>query len=102
MYGNAQERPQSENTPFHPRSSYAVAKLFAHWMTLNYREPYDLFCCSGILFNHESPLRGIEFVIRKITNGVAKIKQGLLDNIVLGNLDAKKNWGYAKEYVEAM
>ncbi len=102
MFGNAQEIPQRENAPFHPRSPYAVAKLFAHWMTVNYREPYGLFCCSGILFNHESPLRGIEFVTRKITNGVAKIKQGSLDNIVLGNLDAKRDWGYAKEYVEAM
>ncbi len=102
MFGKAQEIPQSEDTPFHPRSPYAVAKLFAHWMTINYREAYDLFCCSGILFNHESPLRGIEFVTRKITDGVARIKQGLLDNIVLGNLDAKRDWGYAKEYVEAM
>ncbi len=102
MFGKAQEVPQSEYTPFHPRSPYAVAKLYAHWMTINYREAYDLFCCSGILFNHESPLRGIEFVTRKITEGVARIKQGLLDNIILGNLDAKRDWGYAKEYVEAM
>lgn len=102
MFGMTQEIPQNEHTPFHPRSPYAVAKLYAHWITINYRESYDLFCCSGILFNHESPLRGIEFVTRKITDGVARIKQGFLDKIILGNLDAKRDWGYAKEYVEAM
>jgi GDPmannose 4,6-dehydratase len=102
MFGKTQAVPQDENTPFYPRSPYAVSKLFAHWMTINYRECYDMFCCSGILFNHESPLRGPEFVTRKITIGVARIKNGLQDKIVLGNLDAKRDWGYAKEYVEAM
>ncbi len=102
MFGKVQAVPQDENTPFYPRSPYAVSKLFAHWMTINYRECYDMFCCSGILFNHESPLRGPEFVTRKITIGVARIKKGLQDKIVLGNLDARRDWGYAKEYVEAM
>ena len=102
MFGKVQAIPQDENTPFYPRSPYAVAKLYAHWMTINYRESYDLFACSGILFNHESPLRGLEFVTRKITNGVARIKSGLLDKISLGNLDAKRDWGFAKEFVEAM
>ena len=99
MFGKAQEIPQTEKTPFYPRSPYGVAKLFGHWITVNYRESYN---SSGILFNHESPLRGLEFVTRKITYGVAKIKYGLQDKIVLGNLDAKRDWGYAKEYVEGM
>ncbi len=94
--------PQTETTPFYPRSPYGVAKLYAHWMTVNYRESYGIFGCSGILFNHESPLRGREFVTRKITDSVAKIKLGKLDCLTLGNLDAKRDWGYAKEYVEGM
>ncbi len=102
MFGKVQAIPQSESTPFYPRSPYGVAKLFAHWMTINYRESYDLFACSGILFNHESPLRGREFVTRKITDGVAKIKLGKLDCLELGNLDAKRDWGFAKDYVEGM
>ncbi len=102
MFGKVQAIPQDEDTPFYPRSPYAVAKLYAHWMTVNYRESYDLYACSGILFNHESPLRGLEFVTRKITDGVARIKHGLIDKISLGNLDAKRDWGFAKEYVEAM
>jgi len=102
MFGKVQAIPQKEDTPFYPRSPYGVAKLYAHWMTVNYRESYDIFGCSGILFNHESPLRGREFVTRKITDSVAKIKLGKLDCIELGNLDAKRDWGYAKEYVEGM
>lgn len=102
MFGKVQEIPQSENTPFYPRSPYAVAKLYAHWMTINYRESYGIFGCSGILFNHESPLRGREFVTRKITDSVAKIALGKLDVVELGNLDAKRDWGFAKEYVEGM
>ncbi|KQW62190.1 GDP-mannose 4,6-dehydratase [Variovorax sp. Root411] len=102
MFGKVQAIPQVEDTPFYPRSPYGVAKLFAHWMTINYRESYDIFGCSGILFNHESPLRGREFVTRKITDGVAKIKLGKLDVLELGNLDAKRDWGFAKEYVEGM
>jgi GDPmannose 4,6-dehydratase len=102
MFGKAQEIPQTERTPFHPRSPYGVAKLFAHSITVNYREAYNIFGCSGILFNHESPLRGREFVTRKITYGIARIKTGLDDKIVLGNLDSKRDWGYAKEYVEGM
>lgn len=102
MFGKVQQIPQNEKTPFYPRSPYAVSKLFAHWITVNYRESYGMFACSGILFNHESPLRGIEFVTRKITYGVARIKYGLQDKIVLGNLDAKRDWGYAPEYVEGM
>lgn len=102
MFGRVHEIPQSEDTTFHPRSPYGVAKLYGHWITLNYRESYDMFTCSGILFNHESPIRGIEFVTRKITDGVAKICAGQADRIVLGNLDAKRDWGYAPEYVEAM
>lgn len=102
MFGKVQEIPQTEKTPFYPRSPYGVAKLFGHWTTVNYRESYNIFACSGILFNHESPLRGLEFVTRKITYGLAKIKFGLQDKIILGNLDAKRDWGYAKEYVEAM
>jgi GDPmannose 4,6-dehydratase len=102
MFGKVQAIPQREDTPFYPRSPYGVAKLYAHWMTVNYRESYDIFGSSGILFNHESPLRGREFVTRKITDSVAKIKQGKLDVLELGNLDAKRDWGYAKEYVEGM
>ena len=102
MFGLVQAVPQTESTPFYPRSPYGVAKLYAHWMTINYRESYDIFGCSGILFNHESPLRGREFVTRKITDSVAKIKQGKLDCLALGNLDAKRDWGFAKEYVEGM
>jgi GDPmannose 4,6-dehydratase len=102
MFGRAQSVPQNERTPFYPRSPYAAAKLYAHWMTVNYRESYGLFACSGILFNHESELRGIEFVTRKITDGVARIKYGLEKTLRLGNLQAKRDWGYAPEYVEAM
>lgn len=102
MFGKVQETPQRESTPFYPRSPYGVAKLYAHWMTINYRESYGIFGCSGILFNHESPLRGREFVTRKITDSVAKIKLGQLDCLELGNMDAKRDWGYAKEYVEGM
>ena len=96
------ENPANEKTPFYPRSPYGVAKLYGHWITKNYRESYNMFTCSGILFNHESERRGIEFVTRKISDGVAKIKLGLADNIILGNLDAKRDWGYAPDYVEAM
>jgi GDPmannose 4,6-dehydratase len=102
MFGKVQTVPQTESTPFYPRSPYGIAKLYAHWMTINYCESYDIFGCSGILFNHESPLRGREFVTRKITDSVAKIKLGKLDTLELGNLDAKRDWGYAKEYVEGM
>lgn len=102
MFGKVQAVPQREDTPFYPRSPYGVAKLFAHWMTVNYRESYGIFATSGILFNHESPLRGREFVTRKITDAVARIKLGKLDVMELGNLDAKRDWGYAKEYVEGM
>ncbi len=102
MFGKVQAIPQIESTPFYPRSPYGVAKLYAHWMTINYRESYGIFGCSGILFNHESPLRGREFVTRKITDSVAKIKLGKLDVLELGNMDAKRDWGYAKEYVEGM
>lgn len=102
MFGKVQAIPQVEETPFYPRSPYGVAKLYAHWMTVNYRESYGIFAASGILFNHESPLRGREFVTRKITDSVAKIKLGLLDVLELGNLDAKRDWGFAKEYVEGM
>jgi GDPmannose 4,6-dehydratase len=102
MFGKVQAIPQVEDTPFYPRSPYGVAKLYAHWMTVNYRESYDIFGSSGILFNHESPLRGREFVTRKITDSVAKIKLGQLDCVELGNLDAKRDWGFAKEYVEGM
>jgi GDPmannose 4,6-dehydratase len=102
MFGKVQEIPQKENTPFYPRSPYGVAKLYAHWITVNYRESYGIFGCSGILFNHESPLRGREFVTRKITDSVAKIKLGMLNCLELGNLDAQRDWGYAKEYVEGM
>ena len=102
MFGKVQAIPQTEDTPFYPRSPYGVAKLYALWMTVNYRESYGIFACSGILFNHESPLRGQEFVTRKITDSVAKIKLGKLDVLELGNLDAKRDWGYAREYVEGM
>lgn len=102
MFGLVQAVPQKEDTPFYPRSPYGVAKLYAHWMTVNYRESYNIFASSGILFNHESPLRGQEFVTRKITDSVAKIKLGKLDVLELGNMDAKRDWGYAKEYVEGM
>jgi GDPmannose 4,6-dehydratase len=102
MFGKVQAIPQIEDTPFYPRSPYGVAKLYAHWMTVNYRESYDIFGSSGILFNHESPLRGREFVTRKITDSVAKIVLNKLDVLELGNLDAKRDWGYAKEYVEGM
>lgn len=102
MFGKVQAVPQVESTPFYPRSPYGIAKLYAHWMTINYRESYGIFGASGILFNHESPLRGREFVTRKITDGMAKIKLGKLDVLELGNLDAKRDWGYAKEYVEGM
>ncbi|WP_166106601.1 GDP-mannose 4,6-dehydratase [Duganella aceris] len=102
MFGKVQAVPQKEDTPFYPRSPYGVAKLYAHWMTVNYRESYGIFGCSGILFNHESPLRGREFVTRKITDSVAKIHLGQLDVLELGNMDAKRDWGFAKEYVEGM
>ena len=102
MFGKVQTIPQTEDTPFYPRSPYGVAKLYAHWMTVNYRESYGIFGASGILFNHESPLRGLEFVTRKITDAVAKIQLGKLDVLELGNIDAKRDWGFAKEYVEGM
>lgn len=102
MFGKVQEIPQSEKTPFYPRSPYAVAKLYAHWIGVNYRESYDMFVCNGILFNHESPRRGENFVTRKISLGVAAIKLGLQQELVLGNLEAKRDWGYAKDYVEGM
>ncbi len=102
MFGKVQAIPQVENTPFYPRSPYGIAKLYAHWMTINYRESYGIFGASGILFNHESPLRGREFVTRKITDSMAKIKLGKLDVLELGNIDAKRDWGFAKEYVEGM
>lgn len=102
MFGEVQQIPQTEQTPFYPRSPYGVAKLYSHWMVINYRESYDIFGCSGILFNHESPLRGQEFVTRKITDSVAKIKLGKLDTLELGNLNAKRDWGYAKDYIEGM
>jgi GDPmannose 4,6-dehydratase len=102
MFGRMVENPSRETTPFYPRSPYGVAKLYGHWITKNYRESYDMFACSGILFNHESERRGIEFVTRKITDGVAKIHLGLANTITLGNLDAERDWGYAPDYVEAM
>jgi GDPmannose 4,6-dehydratase len=102
MFGMVQEVPQKETTPFYPRSPYAVAKLYGHWITVNYRESYGMYACNGILFNHESPRRGETFVTRKITKAVAQIKAGLQNKLYLGNLDAKRDWGYAKEYVEAM
>ena len=102
MFGLIQESEQSEKTPFYPRSPYAVAKLFGHWITVNYRESYGMHASSGILFNHESPLRGIEFVTRKVTDGVARIKLGLADKLVMGNIEAKRDWGHARDYVRAM
>lgn len=102
MFGKAKEVPQDENTPFYPRSPYGVAKVYGHYMTVNYRESYDLFACSGILFNHESPRRGLEFVTKKVTYNAAKIKLGLAKDLYMGNLDAKRDWGYAKDYIEAM
>jgi GDPmannose 4,6-dehydratase len=102
MFGKVQEVPQTEKTPFYPRSPYGVAKAYAHWITVNYRESYNMFACSGILFNHESPRRGLEFVTRKISDGVARIKLGLADKLLLGNLEAKRDWGFAGDYVEAM
>ncbi|MDP8256562.1 MAG: GDP-mannose 4,6-dehydratase [Candidatus Alcyoniella australis] len=102
MFGKVQQVPQTEKTPFYPRSPYGVAKAYGHFITVNYRESYDLFACSGILFNHESPRRGLEFVTRKVTNGVARIKLGLADRLDLGNLDAHRDWGFAGDYVDAM
>lgn len=102
MFGKAQDYLQNESTPFHPRSPYGVAKLYGHWMTVNYRESYGMYAVSGILFNHESPRRGVEFVTRKITDGVARIKLGLQDRLYLGNLDARRDWGHARDYVRAM
>lgn len=102
MFGKAQAERQSETTPFYPRSPYGIAKLFGHWMTKNYRQSHDMFACSGILCNHESPLRGIEFVTRKVTDGVARIKLGLQQELRLGNIDAKRDWGFAGDYVQAM
>jgi GDPmannose 4,6-dehydratase len=102
MFGKVQTVPQSEQTPFYPRSPYGVAKLYGHWITTNFRESYDMFACSGILFNHESPRRGVEFVTRKISRSVARIKHGLQDKLTLGNLDAERDWGFAGDYVEAM
>ncbi len=102
MFGNVQEWPQNEKTPFYPRSPYAVAKVYAHWITVNYRESYGLFACSGVLFNHESPRRGMEFVTRKVTNSVARLRLGKQNELRLGNLDVHRDWGYAGDYVEAM
>lgn len=102
MFGKVQEVPQRETTPFYPRSPYGCSKLFAHWLTVNYRESYNLFACSGILFNHESPRRGESFVTRKISLAAARIKKGLQKELYLGNLEAERDWGYAKEYVEGM
>lgn len=102
MFGKVREVPQTEKTPFHPRSPYGVAKVYGHWITVNYRESYGMYACSGILFNHESPRRGLEFVTRKITNEVARISLGLNDRLALGNLDAKRDWGYAGDYVRGM
>src|SRR5918994_2076886 len=102
MYGKVVEVPQKETTPFYPRSPYGVAKVYGHWITVNYRESYDMYCCSGILFNHESERRGKEFVTRKVTDGVARIKLGLANELRLGNLDAKRDWGFAGDYVRAM
>ena len=102
MYGRVREVPQTELTPFYPRSPYGVSKVFGHYITVNYRESYGMFACSGILFNHESPRRGLEFVTRKVTHGVARIKLGLADHLALGNLDAKRDWGFAGDYVRAM
>jgi GDPmannose 4,6-dehydratase len=101
MYGKVQEIPQRESTPFYPRSPYAAAKVYAYWITVNYREAYGLYACNGILFNHESPVRGETFVTRKITRGLARIKQGMQECLFLGNLDAKRDWGHARDYVRA-
>ena len=103
MFGTSHDNGfQDESTIFHPRSPYGISKVYAYWMTINFRESYDIFTCNGILFNHESPIRGIQFVTRKITDGVAKIKMGLTDKLYLGNLDARRDWGFAGDYVEAM
>ena len=102
MFGHVRETPQTESTPFYPRSPYGVAKVYGHWITINYRESYDIFACSGILFNHESPRRGLEFVTRKVTDAVARIKLGVQDELRLGNLEAKRDWGFAGDYVRAM
>jgi GDPmannose 4,6-dehydratase len=102
MFGKVQETPQHERTPFYPRSPYGVAKVYAHWITINYRESYNIFACSGICFNHESPRRGLEFISRKVTDGVARIKLGLADKLRLGNLEARRDWGFAGDYVAAM
>ncbi len=102
MFGKVRETPQNEKTPFHPRSPYGVAKVYGHFITVNYRESYNIFACSGILFNHESPRRGLEFVTRKVTHAVARIKLGLQKELRMGNLDAKRDWGFAGDYVEAM
>src|SRR3990167_3886572 len=102
MFGKVKQTPQNENTPFHPRSPYGVAKVYGHWITINYRESYDLFTISGILFNHESPRRGLEFVTRKISHSVARVHLGQSDHVVLGNLNAKRDWGFAGDYVRAM
>ena len=102
LFGKAQETPQSETTPFYPRSPYGVSKLYAHWITINYRESFDMFACAGILFNHESPRRGLEFVTRKITHAVARIKHGIDKELRLGNLDARRDWGFAGDFVQAM
>ena len=102
LFGKTQETPQSETTPFYPRSPYGVSKLYAHWITINYRESFDMFACAGILFNHESPRRGLEFVTRKITHAVARIKHGMDEELRLGNLDARRDWGFAGDFVQAM
>jgi GDPmannose 4,6-dehydratase len=102
MFGKVRETPQTEETPFYPRSPYGVSKVYGHYITVNYRESYGLFACSGILFNHESPRRGLEFVTRKVTDGVARIKLGLADKLSMGNLDAQRDWGFAGDYVQAM
>jgi len=102
MFGKVREAPQNERTPFYPRSPYGVAKVYGHFITVNYRESYGLYCCSGILFNHESPRRGLEFVTRKVTHGAAAINLGLQDRLALGNLEARRDWGFARDYVEAM
>ena len=102
LFGKVVQTPQNEQTPFHPRSPYGVSKIYAHWITVNFRESYDMYCCSGILFNHESPRRGFEFVSRKVSDGVARIKAGKLDRLKMGNLDARRDWGFAGDYVAAM
>src|SRR5262249_26700145 len=102
MFGKVQEVPQKETTPFYPRSPYGVAKVYGHWITVNYRESYGMYCCSGILFNHEGPRRGREFVTRKVSNAAARIKSGLQKELRLGNLESKRDWGYAGDYVRAM